>query len=487
MKKKKSIHSKIIFTITLVLVLCFFMLTSLWTAKKNDFNSTNTKDYIKLAEPESCDYCESEGWAMSIYITRVVVADLDNTSIWDAGYGDFTPQTAHLKQGKTYSISLEKYGFYNDPIYWKIWIDFNKDCDFEDEGEEVFSVHKICGVEGCIGSITVPGDALTGDTRMRVSCGFYEPPPCGDFLWGEVEDYTVIIPDTVGNTISIGSTSISPNRRAMPFTMPEDGKIISVSMYHNGGSGSMILAVYDGEGLPDNRLGVTAATPVSGSEGWQTIEMEDCTFVSGGSTIWLAWVYENTPRIRYQTGSPGRYQSTETWSGGMPYFFGSGSQADYRYSIYANYTTPECTFGYKDVFESTSYSANRRAMPFTMPKDGTIQSITMYHNGGSGSMILAVYDGEGSPQNRLAVTPSTAVRGSTGWQTIDLISSVPVYAGSTIWLAWVYENNPGIRYQTGSPGRFQSTQTWSGGMPDPFGQGEQADYIYSIYATYTPD
>jgi hypothetical protein len=25
---------------------------------------------------------------------------------------------------------------------------------------------------------------------------------------------------------------------------------------------------------------------------------------------------------------------------------------------------------------------------------------------------------------------------------------------------------------------------WSGGMPDPYGSGTQANYLYSIYATY---
>jgi hypothetical protein len=53
-------------------------------------------------------------------------------------------------------------------------------------------------------------------------------------------------------------------------------------------------------------------------------------------------------------------------------------------------------------------------------------------------------------------------------------------------LAWVYENNPGIAYQTGSPGGYQSDSTWSEGMPDPFGSGSQTDYIYSIYANYSP-
>jgi PKD repeat protein len=293
---------------------------------------------------------------------------------------------------------------------------------------------------------------------------------------------------TVGNTTVFGSTSTSPNRRAMPFTMPQNGDITSVTMYHTGGSGSMILGVYDGSGTPQNRLGVTNTTTVSGSTGWQTINLTSSAYVASGSTVWLAWVYQSNPGIRYQTGSPGRYQSSSTWSGGMPDPFGSGSQSSYLYSIYASYSPaggPSYgTVGNTSVFGSTSTSGYRRAMPFTMPENGTIQSVTMYHTGGSGSMILAVYDGSSTPQNRLAVTSTTSVSGSTGWQTINVTSPVYVSSGSPVWLAWVYESNPGIRYQTGSPGRYQSTQTWSGGMPNPFGSGSQSSYLYSIYATY---
>jgi PKD repeat protein len=296
---------------------------------------------------------------------------------------------------------------------------------------------------------------------------------------------------TVGYDEIFSSTSTSANRRAMPFTMPENGSIQSVTIYHAGGSGGLILGVYDGEGSPQNRLGVTPSTTINSSAGWQTIDLNSPAYVAGGSTVWLAWVFQSNPGIRYETGSPGRYQSTQTWSGGMPDPFGSGSQTSYIYSIYATYvpeggpTTKKV--GYTTAFGSTSTSAYRRALPFTMPEDGTIESVTMYHSSGNGDMILAVYDGEGTPQNRLARTAETAVNSSTGWQTINLTSPVSIQGGSTIWLAWVYENNPGIRYQTGSPGRYQSSQTWSGGMPDPFGSGSQTNYIYSIYATYTVD
>ncbi len=148
---------------------------------------------------------------------------------------------------------------------------------------------------------------------------------------------------------------------------------------------------------------------------------------------------------------------------------------------------PPPAVGFNEIFPSTSYSIYRRAMPFTMPQTGTISSVTMYHEAGSGSMILGVYDGEGMPANRLGVTPSTPVDFAADWQTIDLTNAVFVQGGTTIWLAWVYENNPGVAYKAGTPGRVESPETWAGGMPDPFGTGTQVDYIYSIFAYYIPE
>jgi hypothetical protein len=112
----------------------------------------------------------------------------------------------------------------------------------------------------------------------------------------------------------------------------------------------------------------------------------------------------------------------------------------------------------------------------------------MYHNGGSGKLLFGLYadDGQGKPGSRLGVTAQTDVSSIEGWQTIYLSEPVSVAGGAPIWLAWVYENNPGIRYQTGAQGRVQSNQTWSGGMPIVYGPGSTGNYIYSIYAAYNP-
>ncbi|MHC4499440.1 MAG: family 43 glycosylhydrolase, partial [Planctomycetota bacterium] len=205
------------------------------------------------------------------------------------------------------------------------------------------------------------------------------------------------------------------------------------------------------------------------------------------------------------SGNPGGTDSG--WQGSASYTdTGLNASTQYTYAVTArdvsvnfnetvastdeSATTSEQTYtiGNTTVFGSSTTTANRRAMPFTMTEDGTIQSITMYHTGGSGNMLLGLYDtgGDGLPNIRLGVTAETAVSGSTDWQTIALTSPAAVTSGQTIWLAWVYQSNPGIYYQTGSPGRVDAGVAWSGGMPDPYGGGTQSAYLYSIYATYTP-
>jgi len=195
------------------------------------------------------------------------------------------------------------------------------------------------------------------------------------------------------------------------------------------------------------------------------------------------------------TGAPiltgGQWSAqTDTW-----YFLGvvrsGNTYTFYRQGVADGSGTPPLTSPYsgtvgnETVFSSVTTNGNRRAMPFVMPEAGTLESITMYHEGGTGNVLLGVYTGAGLPEAMIAVTASTPLSSVAGWQTIDLISPVEVAAGETIWLAWVFESNPGIRFQTGTPGRASSPAGWSGGMPATFGDSSTADYVYSIYATYT--
>ena len=295
---------------------------------------------------------------------------------------------------------------------------------------------------------------------------------------------------SLGNTEVYSLSSTTANRRAMTVTFGEAGEINSISIYHNGGTGSVLLGVYsDQAGTPGTRLGVTSSTVISPTAGWQTISLMSPVAVSSGQKVWLSWVFQTNPGMRYTTGTPARAQSTASWAGGMPATFGSASYGNYKYSVYCSYTpggTPSHTLGNTEVYSLSSTTANRRAMTITFSEAGEINSISVYHNGGTGSVLLGVYsDQAGTPGTRLGVTSSTVISSTAGWQTISLMSPVAVRSGQKVWLSWVFETNPGVRYTTGTPARAQSTATWAGGMPATFGSATYGNYKYSVYCTYT--
>jgi hypothetical protein len=296
---------------------------------------------------------------------------------------------------------------------------------------------------------------------------------------------------TFGNISVYGSTLLMSDRRAMPVTFTEAGSINSITIYHNGSTGNLLLGVYsDQSGLPSSKLGVTSATVVNAVAGWQTVSLISPVTVSSGQTVWLSWVFQNSTGVRYTAGTPGRAQSTATWSSGMPATFGAATTAGNKFSIYCTYTptvTTSINLGNKDVYSGTSTVVNLRAMPVTFSEAGDIQSITIYHDAGTGNLLMGVYsDQSGLPSSQLGVTTATLVNSTTGWQRVSLTSPVTVTPGQTVWLAWVFQNNTGVRYMAGTPGRAQSTATWSSGMPATFGAATIAGNKFSIYCTYTP-
>ncbi len=259
----------------------------------------------------------------------------------------------------------------------------------------------------------------------------------------------------------------------------------------NGGNDNVDIINHLGSSMPANGVGGGSTVTADFTSNVTSVLVGGTVQFTSTSTnaTSYSWSFPGgSPSNSTQQNPSVTYNTVGTYSVSLTASDGSSSD-DITKSNYITVTDGSATadVGYTTVYGSTSTSSRRRAQPVTMPESGTITSVTMYHTGGSGNMILAVYDGSSSPANRLATTASTPVSGTTGWQTINLTNPVTVAANSTIWLAWVYENNPGIRYQSGTPGRAQSTSTWSGGMPTSFGSSSQANYVYSIYATYTPD
>ena len=161
---------------------------------------------INDSSDDETTYCESKGSSSSgEWISNVEIGSFSNSSV-AAGYTDFTSKTVEMSSGETSTITLTP-GFSGKTYseYWKIWIDFNNDGDFEDSNEEVFDAGTTSTAE-VNGSITVPSD-VEGSFRMRVTMKYKtEPTSCETFSYGEVEDYTV----TIGNSLK-SSTDIMVN------------------------------------------------------------------------------------------------------------------------------------------------------------------------------------------------------------------------------------------------------------------------------------
>lgn len=173
-------------------------------------NSSTCELSLTIEDPTfACGwvYCEAYGESTDFeWIEEVNIGDIQNISGNDNGYGDYTDMTTDLSLGSNEVIELTP-SFPNpaSPVLecWGVWIDFNNDGDFDDEGEYVV---RSSGKSTIYGSIPVPASAVLGETRMRVAMNFEAyPNACDPFGYGEVEDYTVnIVPNAFCGSLPDG-------------------------------------------------------------------------------------------------------------------------------------------------------------------------------------------------------------------------------------------------------------------------------------------
>jgi hypothetical protein len=247
-------------------------------------------------------------------------------------------------------------------------------------------------------------------------------------------------------TTNVESDVTKPNVTAFTIPATSSSLVVPVSSF----------TASDNRAVTGFKLTETSVAPLAGDAGWTTVAPTSYTFATEGTKTLYAWAKDEAGNVSE--------------------------------SVSAQVVIPT-EIGNKEVFGLVSISTVRRGIPVTFNEAGQIQSISVYHNAGSGNVILGVYsDAGGKPSALLGVTPSTAVRTTAGWQTVTLTTPVSVTSGQKVWLAWVFQNPPYTRFvSTSTPSSITSDYTWSTGIPPTFGTSYNATIKWSVYCTYIAD
>lgn len=153
-------------------------------------------DYTTASCNPSSDF--STYYISSFRITGSIVEASNNSGFTSGGYANYTGRTpAQQIPGSDINISI---AVASGPVpfptqYIKAWVDWNKNGDFTDTGDTVFS--SSAAVNSTTFGFVIPAGTNPGNYRLRIRASlFSNPSPCGNQINGETEDYIIkVIPD----------------------------------------------------------------------------------------------------------------------------------------------------------------------------------------------------------------------------------------------------------------------------------------------------
>lgn len=197
---------------------------------------------ISVSGSNPTNYCASSGTPWVDWITNVKLNSINNAS-GKALYTFYSNVSTDLNTGTSYTITLENsYSWQTYDMYWKVWIDYNRNGTFEEPAEVAYSGSVSAPALGSpsstkIGTLLVPVTADLGITRMRVSLkrGAYAT-PCETIPFGEVEDYVVNLESggPVPCSISASTSNITCNANGTNTDPADDTYTFSMTVNGNG-------------------------------------------------------------------------------------------------------------------------------------------------------------------------------------------------------------------------------------------------------------
>ena len=195
-----------------------------------------------IAAPvQAQSYCENGAMFPGYFwIDSVISGSFDNTTgpvpdippdfdRYTTSYADYTDQMIAWQVGLNPLELVSGTQFPGVPIAWQVWIDLDSDQVFSTEELVLSSQSDVVNASIDLSSLQLDSDL---STRMRVSLSYGQPAlPCGSFLYGEVEDYTVTIEAPVIPTVRVPEdfTSI---QAAIDAAMPGDRVLVNDGTYN---------------------------------------------------------------------------------------------------------------------------------------------------------------------------------------------------------------------------------------------------------------
>ncbi|MCW1147378.1 GEVED domain-containing protein [Flavobacterium lacisediminis] len=351
------------------------------TCTNSSQSATSTSDTFTT----TAAYCiPTNTYSTSYYISGVTttggIANISNTPTGFSAYTNYSAQFVSQIAGSSFSITAthpsSTYGY-------NVWVDWNNDADFNDAGENVISTGYL-STPANLGSITIPLAQPAGSYRMRIRNAYLSnpAPACGDFDYGEAEDYTiqVVLPPACSGTPTAGTTSVSPvsGNPGSSYTVSATGYTLATGLTFqwqystNGGS------TWTNQGAATGTYSnYTATAPVLGTTVlWQLIVT--CTSngqsATSNSASFTSVSTQNIPT----TGN-----NSVTCGTNILLYDNGGSTGDYASSS-TGYTVLDAGLG-----ATINISGN-------YVTESGLDYIRIYDGTGTGGTLLASYSGTGS-------------------------------------------------------------------------------------------